>query len=363
MLKRIVICGGLVIASVSHADIKAPVSGFYSTVQSHTYSEPTSIDSILHDFRGDIRSGERAFTLNRVEAGVQYRGFSVGVGMRYDYFLRFDEDVARIYHASSHDEVVPEDDVQKIEIEASHIRAKGVVLGWQWQPLESVGVRVNLAQLEADHMVDGYVSGALALTGDDQYSGQVHFNLESSEDLLLEMPVPDPHGRGYAADIAFDWQVNLQWRAGLQVLDAYSRIQWDDVLYSDLVANTATVTFDANGHLHTNPVLSGYQYLADSTQRLPRKYTGNLRYQVSTRHGVYVEQFYVPDYVSLTSVGYEWTVAEQQRLGAYWNVSSRAIGITAEWFWVSMKLAADQVDERDAHALDLEMALQIPLPW
>lgn len=362
MFKRFVLCAGCMV-SVCHAEVREPFNGFYSNFKSHTFSEPTSIDSILHDFRGDIRSGERAFTYNRVETGVQFHNVSVGYAMRYDYFLHFNEDVARAYHASTHDTVLPTNDVQQVKIEASHIRAKGAIVGWHWRPAESYGLQIKIARLEADRMVDGYADGALALTGENEYSGQVHFKLNSSEDLLLEMPVPDPEGRGYAMDLDFEWQISQQWWAGFQVLDAYSRIRWDDVLFSDLQANTATVTYDADGHLHTKPVLFGYQYLTDTTQKLPRKYSGKIQYQVNPKHGVYLEQFHVASYASLTSVGYEWTVTEQWRWGAYWNISTRAIGLTGRWHWLSLQLAADQADAQEAHALDLELGLQIPLSW
>lgn len=335
---------------------------FYSGISSHTFSETTSIDSLLHDFDGDIRSGERAFTFNRLEAGLRYGWLSVGVVQRYDYFLRFSNGVARAYHASAHDMTLPQGQNNDVFIRANHIRARGATLGIHLQPLQTLNVSVTLARLSADRMVDGVARGDLALTDANSYSGAVHFRLHSSEDLLLEMPVPGPSGTGYTADVAIVWDISDRWQAALQVQDAYSRIKWEDVLYSDLHANTATVSYDANGRLHTNPVLYGYQYLDDSVQELPHKYHGRVAYRAAERHSLYAEQFYVPDYMSQSVVGYEFG-RDQQRIGAYWNIHTRAVGVTGQWHWLNWRLGADSSASRQARALDLVLGLQIPLRW
>lgn len=341
-------------------DLRGPY--FYSSISSFTFSETTSIDSLLHDFRGDIRSGERASTFNRIDAGVRYGWLSLGVHQRYDYFLRFSNDVARAYHASVHGEVLPQGQSNDVFIRANHIRARGTTLGIHLEPVPQLQVALKLARLSADTMVDGTARGELALTNQNRYDGAVDFLVNSSEDLLLEMPVPDPAGSGYAADVAIDWAITGRWQIGLQVLDVYSRIEWEDILYSDLHANTATVSYDADGRLHTDPVLYGYQYLTDASQTLPRKYHGRLAYRLAGQHRIYTEQFYVPDYASQSMLGYEFGTG-LRRLGGYWNVSTRAVGVTGQWHWLSWRLGADSLDGYKARAWDLALGLQIPLYW
>lgn len=347
--------------SAANADSDDPY--FYTRITSLTFSETTSIDSILHDFRGDIRSGEHASTLNRVEAGVRYGWLSVGVQQRYDYFLRFSNDVARAYHASANDETLPEGVSSDVFVEANHIRAHGATLGFHVEPLPQLQLSVMVARLSSSSMVDGNARGRLALTDEDRYTGAVDFLVNSSEDLLLEMPVPDPGGKGYAVDVAIDWMITDQWQVGLEVMDAYSRIKWEDILYSDLRANTATVSYDSNGRLHTDPVLYGYQYLTSATQKLPRKYQGRLAYRLADRHRLFVEQFYVPDYASQSTLGYEYVLSEQRRLGGYWNISTRAVGLTGQWHWLTWRMGTDNLDGREAMAWDLALGLQIPLVW
>lgn len=353
----------LLLASVVRADVGYVGPVLYTTINSFTFSETTSIDSLLHDFRGDIRSGERASTFNRAEVGLRYQWLSLGYQQRYDYFLRFNNDVARAYHASAHDKVLPEGYAADVFIQASQIRAKGATLGIHLEPLPRLQLSVVLARLTAHSMVDGEASGELAVTDEDSYDGAVDFLLHSSEDLLLEMPVPDPVGKGYAADVMIDWEITDRWQIGLLVFDAYSRIEWEDVLFSDLHANTATVSYDENGQLHTNPVLYGYQYLTDITQTLPRKYQGRLAYRLTGQHRLFVEQFYVPDYASQSTLGYEYGFSDQRRLGGYWNVSTRAVGVTGQWHWISWRMGTDNLDGREARAWDLALGLQIPLFW
>lgn len=338
-----------------------PTQALYTTASSHSFSAPTSIDSLLDDFSGDIRSGDYAFTYNQAEAGVLYKGFIAGYSTRYDYQLRFSEELARIYHAASHDQVLPQGIPQQLRIEASHIRAHGPLLGWQWRVHDSFEFTIKAARLHADRMVDGEAVGTMTLVAEDEYAGDLQFNLHSSEDLLLEMPVPDPSGEGYSTDIILEWQANEQWQLHLTLRDAYSKIKWRNILYSDLTANTATLSYDDNGRLHTNPVLSGYQYLTNFTQTLPRKFLGRIYYQATAHHGLYVEQYHVPTYMSQTVLGYDWLSKDRNQLGMYWNTATRAIGVKLQQQWFSMSVGTDETNPNHAHALDLEFGLLIPL--
>lgn len=357
-LAGVVLASGLWLAQQAQATEEFLV---LASFESRTFSEPTSIDSFLHDFRGDIRSGNYAFTFNRAELGLRYGNLSVNYVTRYDYFVRFSESFARAYHASQHDQTLQLGQTASADLDASHIRASGLKVGYQFSPVKAVRLGMALTQLSADKMVDGGSRGTLAFLENDRYSGDVNINMLSSRDLLLEMEVPDPQGSGYALDTGFDWQLTERWQLSLQVFDAWSRIDWENVLYSDINANTANVSFDADGHIHTRPTLWGYQFLKNADQKLPVKYQVGIVHQLDEHHGIYLEQFHVPDYVSESTLGYRYQWTESLRLGGYWNLSTRALGLTFGSKWLDVKVGVDDLDGTEAHAWDLGLAFRIPL--
>ena len=333
----------------------------HSRLESRTFSAPTSIDSFLHDFRGDIRSGDYAFTFNRAELGMRYGNLSVSYVTRYDYFITFSESFARAYHASQHNKMLAQGQVARANLEASHIHASGAKIGYQFEPLKELKINLALSHLSADKMTDGRSKGYLGLQEKNRYVGDVNINMRSSRDLILEMPVPDPQGKGYALDAGFDWRISNRWNLSLQVVDAWSRINWDDVLYSDINANTANVSFDADGRIHTRPTLWGWQYLENFHQKLPVKYQATVAHWLDDHHSIELEQFYVPDYVSESTLGYRYHWNKTLSLGGYWNVSTHALGLVFGSQWLELKAGVDNLDGKNSHAWDLGLAFRIPL--
>lgn len=333
---------------------------FYTSLDSYTFSEPTSINSFLHDFNGDIQDGEYAFTKNKFEIGVRKSYYSLALVSRYDYFVEFNNELARAYHDASHDIVPSEGDSIDVYIKSSHLRAYGLKYGLHWQPAEGLTLLASISGLSADQMVDGKANGAVGYLGKDEYRGAVHFNLYSYRDLLLDAPVPSPKGLGYSIDFGLNWQINSQWYLQMRVEDAYSRIKWQDILYSNLLATSATVYFDQAGRLHTNPAVSGLQVLKDMTQSMPVQYGGQLHYNLNDRHGIYIDALHISSYLTMPVYGYSYRLSQDKELRWSWNGKSKALGMQYQNKGFRANLATDNLSGRKAHSWNFSLSWEVP---
>lgn len=336
---------------------------FYSSLDLHVFSEPTSVKSFLDDFSGELRPGESVFTTNRAEAGLRYGNWSLGYIQRYDYFLHLGEDLLQAYYASRHNQTASADRFVAADLQADHIRGAGPKIGFQFSPHSTLSLSFGLTQLTADQLVQGETNGTIRLLANGDFSGGLGMHVYSTEDLLLEKQVPNPQGKGLTMDFGFDWRPTSHWQLSMNILDVYSRIRWDNVLFSDLTANTETVNFDSNGNLSTSPVLFGYQYLTSFDQSLPVKYRARLHYHQSDRHGFYLEQFHVPDYVDQTIGGYQYSLSPSLAFGGYMNIDTRAVGLVLASRWLDLSIGFDRSSEDEAHAVDIALGLRVPLTW
>ena len=333
----------------------------YSKLDSISYSEPTSIYSLLHEFSGDLEEGDTAVTYNKVELGIKYKYFSLAFIQRYDYFASFSPDLAAAYYQASHNIKPDSEHIYDTYVRANHIRSAGLTFGVELQPVKNLTVWSNLSLLRADQMIDGVMRGDLSLRSENEYQGLVRYDAFSYRDMILEAPVDDPGGDGYALDIGFAWQITDSWYVQLEAIDAYSKIQWEGVLDSHLTATSATINYDADGRLHTSPAISGTRLLVDTEQILPVKYAGEIRYQGNSKNLFFIEAMHISSYITLPSLGYGYRFYENHSLSLLWNTKTEALGLRYKNQWLKIEAAVDDLNGRKAHAWQLSLEFRVPL--
>lgn len=336
---------------------------FYTLLDSFSFSEPTSINSFLHDFNGDIQNGEYAFTKNKLEVGVQKGFYSLALVSRYDYFIEFNNGLAQAYY-SANQGVLPEEGTDiEVYLKGSHLRSNGIKYGVHWQAMEGMTLLASITGLYADQMVDGEANGEAGYYGENEYRGEIHFDLYSYKDLLLDMPVPSPKGRGYTIDLRATWQLDPQWYVELNIEDGFSRVKWKDVLYSDLLTTSATVHFDSAGGLQTSPVVSGRQVIEDVTQILPVKYRAQLHYGINELHGVYIDAWHISSYLTMPMVGYSYRPSQNTEFRWRWDVKGEAFGMAYQNKNFKVDVATDTLSGKNAHSWYLSLSWSVPLEW
>ncbi|MFN3239103.1 MAG: hypothetical protein ACE37D_18895 [Pseudomonadales bacterium] len=262
----------------------------YSSLDLFAYSEPVSIDQFASDFDDDLEDGETAFTHDRLELGVQWRGFRIGYVHRFDYVTEFTEDTAFYHHSEKNNLPIPTNRNYDLLLDVERVEAKGFEVGYEWEFHEGMtldvsysyysdlsqlqsgfaGVRGDLepfdAQLEADAqaIIDG-----LSLTNRDltplinlAQNIQADLRIDYAYDepkfdeplyrvpnitgpqnpVLTGVDFSEPDGTGYSVDIGFNWQVNEQLNVNVELIDIANEFNWDN-------APTTRTTFDLNAFL------------------------------------------------------------------------------------------------------------------
>jgi hypothetical protein len=325
---------------------------FFISLQNQTYSDPTSIDSFVHEFDGDLESGDYAFIHNTAQVGVRVNNWSLSYIHRYDHFYEFSEDTARLYYENENDLLQANGQSYDLMLRGNHINASGLKAGYDWDVSPALTIKAGLSYLRSNEHYDVNTLGSVTSQTNNTIAGQLAIATQSHRDLVLEFPMTEPSGSGYAIDLGFDWAINEKLTLGVLLKDAVSAIDWDGSLDTDLSLTTASRNVDSNGQISITPLLSGTQRLSSYEQELPRKLFTDLTYQHNDELGLGINIFHT-EYFTHTQLAYYYTINPQNRLFLTAGLNTRALGIGLENNWGRFGIAMDNTSYEDAQAVNL----------
>jgi hypothetical protein len=331
---------------------------FFDT-ESFSYSEALPVyDMVIDDMEGDLEQGEVAFTHNQFEVGMRRGQWSLSYFYRYDYYLEFDYDTIDLVHRDKNELPVEASRDYKIDLDANHIRAKGIKLAWQFNPIDNLTTKFALSYLQADELIDGRIQGGISTSASNSFSGQLDVDYFYDHDVLLDRETPSPEGDGYSLDIYLNWQVNDQWRVSASFKDAVNEISWDEAPYTTATLTSSTVDFDDNGFLHTTPSLSGFEGYNKHQQRLPMRSTVNAQYALSDDFSLTAEVFKVQS-TQMPRVGLQYGLAGNAQLALHYDLEAQAVAIKFDNGIFSASYTADDSNFKKAKMLGLQMGVRI----
>lgn len=332
--------------------------GVYFKLESFTYSETVPIDAALHEWETtDFESGDRQWSWNWLEMGVQWGHFSLGYLWREEYDLRFSPDTAELYWRTANQlDLAPNTDYE-IDLRARHFQASGLRFAFRNHhafTVMALDYQLGFARFEAQDLIDGRLVGRGRTINNRDYDYVAELNYHYSEDRLFERQVEAPSGTGYAVDLALQAEYR-QHRLSVVATDLVGAIYWRDAPYTEGTLNSDNKRYDASGYVRVNPTLSGYEGVSDEfRQPLQTRITADYDYAVSDRLAVglmlqqqYDQALLAPSVALLAShalkLGY-WPQTEMLQL--QWRTPG----------WV-ISLGADGIDE-GIRALALRFAYQ-----
>lgn len=335
-------------------------SAIYTRVDSFSYSEPVSVKGAVHELSGAFKGGEHALTHNQAELGMRLGNWSLSWLTRYDYDLQFHPDTAELLHHQENDLPVDRGRVYQLDLQARRMRAQGLKLTYAFQPVSNVQGSLALAYLKADQLLDGRMQGDLTTNLDDSYSGDAQLDYVYNEDLLLGRAVTEPEGQGVTVDLSLSWQPTPGWRLGVVSEDLYSQIRWDRAPYTQATVTSSVVTFDANGFIHTQPVLAGFEGYRTHRQHLPVRTTAWIDRAVSERLWLGAE-LYAWDALLFERLSLTWQGDKGRKIRAMYDIKAGALGISMVRHGVSLSFVSDKLDPQDAHTFSVHVGLTLPL--
>lgn len=267
----------------------------YTKADMFAYSEPVSIENFAKKFHGPFYGGDTAFTDDRVEIGVGWRGWRVGLIQRFDYVTRFSPDTALVHYADQNHITLPQDREYSLMLNVEKIYAKGLTVGYTWHALPNLSIDVdgayfnNISDLQsgtatavgdltpitpelisqAQAVIDSLSStnkdlsplyGLVANVNADiavsyAYDKPKLHEPEYHKPVIVGPPNPPisgvdfskPSGKGYSFDFSIAWQVNQKLRLQFTALDFFNRFTWHNAPQTIASFNLNPTLVDAIG--------------------------------------------------------------------------------------------------------------------
>lgn len=336
--------------------------------ESISYSQVAPIKQFADSLQGPaIDRGDKAFTSNSLALGQRVDLPRFGGAIEYafvtriDYSLRFSHDTAILFYTKENDIALNGEAIHDVYLDANHIRANGLRLGYIGDWNNSVEYRLHLAYLNADNMLYGKMEGDLTSLENDA-KGTLHLDYHYSEDVFFERLPSDLHGDGFTLDIGVTWKVTSRATLDFTARDIVSEITWDEQHQTIANASSNRVNADEQGAIRVSPILTWRETSSTVEQSLPRQFSLFGNYRFSASHAMMLEHF-VYDGHDFQRLGYRYHLNERYHISALYDLTAEAYTIEAGLPYLSIGVQMDDMDLEHAKLFGFFVTVKAPLQF
>lgn len=327
----------LAITSSIQADEYQP----YVTIQSIAYSDSVAIEAIADNWQPPFYGGDTALTYNKIESGVHWQAWQLGIFERCDYLLEFAPQTAEfLYLTKNHLPLAPGKEYE-LYINALHNCSHGVRMGHMKQLTSTLRANLAISYLQSNALIDGSLKGSALVTAEKNYDFQFDVDYLYSRDALFKRRIDRPEGKGYTLDLRLDWQPSEEISSQLEVVDLISRVYWSEAPYTIATATSDTKTYDEDGYLRYDPAISGYESYRRFVQTLPRKISLAAQYRWTDNFEALAEyqDFEIEHF---TNIGVGWWPGGGHHLQGIYNITAKAVVMRYRWRQLHFELGGDK---------------------
>ncbi len=351
---RIRLKQGLLLSFITPVASGAEVYPYFA-VQTVTYTEPAPIKSILNDWEPPFFGGDMSFTYSKVEMGIQWREWQVGFFERDDYLLEFSPQTAELKYLTENRLPLTPGRRYELYLHSRHNRSNGIRLGRTVHPTPTLNIVVAISYLRSKAFTDGGLKGHAVSAAENDYDFEFDVNYHYSRDALFGRRVETPTGEGFSIDFSLDWQPTDRLSLRLDALDVASRIYWDAAPLTIATATSDTKTFDEQGYLRYDPVVSGLESFERFSQALLRNTTlaAKYRWKENLEGIVELQKF---GNVHLTSVGAGWWYRGEHHFQGLYNLTTEGVILRYSIGHLNLELGVDHVQTNRMRLFDLKLS-------
>lgn len=335
-------------------------------VSAHSPAQP--IAAFIKEWDAPLKSGEHAYAQGRM--GVEVRpadsAISYGLGWRYDYLMRFNQETANLYWQYKNKKIPNENQTYPIYLEAKHNERIGANIGFtqriipNWQLTTYANIWKGLHALEGD--AGGTLTSQAGLEGEvirniDRLNRvDTHLNYYYDKPALGEEDLnwyPDkPAGYGYSVDIQLAGQLTDKTALSVRGYDVLGRMHWRDMPSTEYILDydvDRRPTNDTRGQLDTN----------DVTQSLPWRVEGSLTHQLTDKWqlGTHAQANDIETLYQL-SAGYQLDNASLPIpivVTGLIEPQTKALGLAIDSKYGGVKLLTDDIDAEKAKRSEIRL--------
>jgi len=331
----------------------ASANSIYFNIESDNLSEPVSVDGALHEWRGGFYDGDRAYTHDRIETGWRRGKINMGYVRRFDYEVDMNADTAEFFYRVKNKLDLTAGRVYDVDFSVRNSYSHGIHIQYWLLERERLKLQVGVSLLQGISLTEGNVNGRASVLSNSDYDFDVGLDYFFTKDVIFNLPVDSPSGYGLGNDVYFYFRINSKQSTEITARDILGAIYWLKTPHITAQVSSDTKTYDQDGWVRYDPVLSGRKSYRGFTQMLPMRVDIKWLYD------------WTPSATLYTTVHYH-RLRSLFRLGANYKLSSAAnldlsavdagaVTLGGQYRQFKLSVSADSLSYSRAHLLSLTM--------
>jgi len=223
------------------------------------YSEATSLHSIAGEWSDSITPGDEALSVSRLYLGYQQGPFSFQYVERIDIYYNYANETVRFISLVENQQPLQVNDQYQLYIETDKLASRGFRFGYNTWLRDDIEIKAFFSLLTPTDIEKGSLNGSAMVVGTSDFDFDFHSDLVYKDDPLYGRATQELSGQGYSIDLAFHYIVSEKWDINLEFFDLVGEIKFDDVAFTTADATSNIKTFDENGYVIYNPVITGLE--------------------------------------------------------------------------------------------------------
>lgn len=325
----------------------------YLRADAYVYAQPTSIGSLLNGFDGSFRGGKSAFAHAWLEIGARIGNWEVGLVERYDYDMSFSKETAELHYTISNKQPLDIGRDYDIDLTVRHQSSSGLRIGYNFQPTDYLHFALGLSYLQGKELMSGRLDGTARAITEKDYDFAFHTDLYYSKDPLFEREAESPRGSGYSLDLRLDLELPPHIGLHIDVKDVYGYIDWRDAPHTLAEASSNNKSFDENGYVKFQPVMSGWESYRNYRQYLSPFGNLSVDYAISDKTAL-IYSANVTRYTYFWGVGAQQKFFAKQRGSIIYYPDIHALELAYSGPFGAIKLATDATSLEESHVWHIQ---------
>lgn len=334
----------------------------YSGVSVWQASDAVPISQIEDDWTDYApRAGRNtALMRNRAELGVGKNGWRLGVEWRQDAHLVTDRGTLDAYHMYQHKRTPPPGSSVALQARYFSWRAQGVRVGRTLAGPQIAGrassIELSAAVYGQQRLRERSVQGTLHFP-QAHTIGFAATHIDANSRMTYPFMGQAPSARGAGLSLAATVPLAAAWTLRVQADDLASRLYWKNLPLNTESLNSETASYDEQGYVNYQPLLSGRKRQVERRFRIPRYTAAGLDYRYQDWSAGLQLARYAGETIPTLSVS--------RRLGwltLHGNLETRfdsaGIGVEAGSFRFMLQSDTVKLDRAKARALQLQYHLE-----
>jgi hypothetical protein len=313
-------------------------------------------------WEGEVHIDDRNLVYSKAltEAFAGRSGWELSFGVREQLLLRANRDTVEAFALLKGKKDLPTGRTYQADLKGNGFVAEELRIAFGRTAGTASGFSLGggLGLLHGERIQKGELTGTLQATGPRSYNYNLVLDYAYSKNYLYDSPVSRAgmDGYGYAIDLGAIWRKD-RIVVSLHGEDLFSTIYWSDVPMTSAVASNGRESFDSQGYVRYDPLISGFEGKRRVTQRLTTRLSGETGYVADTfRTSValdLMEGFFFPRLSAAIRSG--------ERAG-WWSVAVdlffRTVGVGYEGETAAFQLFADHLLPEKAKSIGFSCQLR-----